>query len=223
MDPAQELVYFSGNQGNHTEKHLFVASFATNTAAATSSSAPSTAPPSSSSASSASVSSGVRRLTADSGWHTTAVCAAAGVFVDVFSSVDRPPVTRLYRLPTLSSSALLSGSEGGAQDGRWPVLLAVLSDAAESDPRLSALLPALPAPRLDRVPLPTDAALPLTGEAGGLQCALYLPDRARFGPGPYPTVVSVYGGPGPQRVSNTWLMRVDLRAQRLAQDGYLGE
>lgn len=210
MDAAQELVYFSGNQGNHTEKHLFVASFATNTTTAASASS---SPP---------VSSGVRRLTAESGWHTTAVSAAAGVFVDVFSSVDQPPVTRLYRLPLMSSSSVLSGSEEGAE-GRWPVLLAMLSDAAESDPRLFALLPALPAPRLDRIPLPTDTALPLKDEAGGLYCALYVPDRARYGPGPYPTVVSVYGGPGPQRVSNTWLMRVDLRAQRLAQDGYLGE
>ena len=190
VDAERELVYFSGNQGGHTEKHLFVASFAPANA-------------------------GVRRLTVDSGWHVTAVSAAAGVFVDVFSSIDQPPTTRLYRLPSLSPAPPSDPVDA-------PTLLAVLSDSAQSDTRLTALLPALPAPRLDRLPLPADP-LPLTGEAGGLHCALYLPDEARFGPGPYPTVVSVYGGPGPQRVNNMWQLRVDLRAQRLAQDGYLGE
>jgi dipeptidyl-peptidase 4 len=58
-------------------------------------------------------------------------------------------------------------------------------------------------------------------EAGGLYCALYKPDVTRFGEGPYPCIVSVYGGPGPQRVNNAWIMRVDLRSQRLAQEGFL--
>jgi dipeptidyl aminopeptidase/acylaminoacyl peptidase len=31
----------------------------------------------------------------------------------------------------------------------------------------------------------------------------------------------VYGGPGPQRVSDNWHLRVDLRAQLLAQMGFL--
>lgn len=31
-------------------------------------------------------------------------------------------------------------------------------------------------------------------EAGGLYCALYKPDVTRFGEGPYPCIVSVYGG-----------------------------
>ena len=39
-------------------------------------------------------------------------------------------------------------------------------------------------------------------EAGGLHCAMYLPNPDLHGPGPYPTIVSVYGGPGPQRVSH---------------------
>ena len=43
-------------------------------------------------------------------------------------------------------------------------------------------------------------------EAGGLHCAMYLPNPDLHGPGPYPTIVSVYGGPGPQRVSITSLL-----------------
>jgi dipeptidyl-peptidase-4 len=38
---------------------------------------------------------------------------------------------------------------------------------------------------------------------------------------PYPTVVSVYGGPHAQRVADGWGMTVDLRAQYLRSQGYL--
>ena len=31
-------------------------------------------------------------------------------------------------------------------------------------------------------------------ESGGLFCSLYKPDVLKFGTGPYPTIVSVYGG-----------------------------
>ena len=31
-------------------------------------------------------------------------------------------------------------------------------------------------------------------ESGGLFCALYIPDANRYGHGPHPTVISVYGG-----------------------------
>jgi dipeptidyl-peptidase 4 len=39
--------------------------------------------------------------------------------------------------------------------------------------------------------------------------------------GPHPTIVSVYGGPHVQQVTDSWGMTVDLRAQYLAQRGYL--
>lgn len=38
---------------------------------------------------------------------------------------------------------------------------------------------------------------------------------------PYPTVVSVYGGPHAQRVSDSWDLSVDMRAQYLCNQGYL--
>ena len=31
-------------------------------------------------------------------------------------------------------------------------------------------------------------------ESGGLFCSLYKPDVLKYGTGPYPTIVSVYGG-----------------------------
>ncbi len=50
--------------------------------------------------------------------------------------------------------------------------------------------------------------------------AVYRPP-AEFGPGPFPTVVEVYGGPGPQMVTNSWELTAALRAQYLRQLGIL--
>lgn len=47
--------------------------------------------------------------------------------------------------------------------------------------------------------------------------ALYRPE----GEGPHPLVVSVYGGPHAQRVLDDWALTVDLRAQYLAQEGFV--
>jgi dipeptidyl-peptidase-4 len=48
--------------------------------------------------------------------------------------------------------------------------------------------------------------------------AIYRPAR---GSPPFPTVVSVYGGPHVQQVGDSWGMSVDLRAQYLAAHGFL--
>ncbi|RLN55708.1 hypothetical protein BBJ29_006817 [Phytophthora kernoviae] len=50
--------------------------------------------------------------------------------------------------------------------------------------------------------------------------AVYLPDPEIHGPGPYPTIVSVYGGPHVQRVARMWAMTVDMRVQRFRDMGY---
>jgi Prolyl oligopeptidase family len=53
-----------------------------------------------------------------------------------------------------------------------------------------------------------------------LYLGLYKPDPALHGPGPYPTIVAVYGGPHVQRVSKSWATTVDMRAQRLRDLGF---
>ena len=50
--------------------------------------------------------------------------------------------------------------------------------------------------------------------------AIYHPP-AQFGKGPFPTIISVYGGPHAQRVTNQWLLTADMRAQFLSQHGFL--
>lgn len=50
--------------------------------------------------------------------------------------------------------------------------------------------------------------------------ALYRPP-ATFGDGPFPTIVHVYGGPGPQLVSNSWTLTSSLLLQYLRNQGFL--
>ena len=51
--------------------------------------------------------------------------------------------------------------------------------------------------------------------------ALYQPSVDQFGAGPYPAIISVYGGPGPQLVVNAWAKTASLRIQYLRSLGYL--
>jgi len=60
-----------------------------------------------------------------------------------------------------------------------------------------------------------------TRDGTELHGAVYKPDPTRFGEGPYPTMISVYGGPHAQRVSMSWGMTIDMRAQALRDRGYL--
>ena len=52
-----------------------------------------------------------------------------------------------------------------------------------------------------------------------LHMAVYRPPAEVFGDGPFPTLVSVYGGPHVQTVSNTYALTSDMRAQFLRGQG----
>jgi dipeptidyl-peptidase 4 len=54
-----------------------------------------------------------------------------------------------------------------------------------------------------------------------LQAAVYAPHGAGTDGRRYPIIVSVYGGPHAQTVADNWPLTVDLRAQFLAQEGYV--
>ena len=54
-----------------------------------------------------------------------------------------------------------------------------------------------------------------------LHGAIYCPPTEEFGPGPYPTVIYVYGGPSAQVVNDHWSMTCSMRAQSLRSRGYL--
>ncbi len=54
-----------------------------------------------------------------------------------------------------------------------------------------------------------------------LYAAIYASEQTRSAGQLRPLMVSVYGGPGVQAVTSTWSLTVDLRAQYLAQQGYV--
>ncbi|MGI8690422.1 MAG: DPP IV N-terminal domain-containing protein, partial [Thermomicrobiales bacterium] len=76
-------------------------------------------------------------------------------------------------------------------------------------------------PRISRLDLQPPELVTLHSRDGeSLHGAIYRPPT-RFGAGPFPTIVSVYGGPHAQRVQNSWGMTVDMRAQYLRHCGFL--
>ncbi|MEE9383552.1 MAG: S9 family peptidase [Nannocystaceae bacterium] len=90
-----------------------------------------------------------------------------------------------------------------------------------ADNRELAVIQTEPDPRLDRLKLrPPELVSIKTGDGETLHGAVYAPP-SNFGRGPWPIVVSVYGGPHVQRVTDSWGMTVDLRAQHLRQRGFL--
>ena len=59
-----------------------------------------------------------------------------------------------------------------------------------------------------------------TSDGATLHGAVYRPS-SEFGDGPYPTIVSVYGGPHAQMVVNHWGMTCSMRVQYLRDQGYM--
>jgi len=139
----------------------------------------------------------VVQLTQSPGWHSCAVSPKQGVFADMFSSRSSLPTMSLFSLQGEAAPRLLA-----------PLLT---SEQSHPKPELAAVAAILRAPSIEEIPTRDGRTT--------LFCSLYLPDPAVHGPGPYPTIMSVYGGPHVQRVCDYWLLTADLRAQRLAQDG----
>ena len=137
---------------------------------------------------------GLRKLTQVPGMHGLSVDPEHRYYVDVYSTPTTPTTVELHSLPAGELLRTLHPSS-----------------PADVDPRVAKL--ALEPPRLVELPA-ADGQTTLYG-------AIYSPDPAIHGPGPYPTVVSVYGGPHAQRVSQSWGLSVDLRAQYLRDHGYL--
>ncbi|MFP4343451.1 MAG: S9 family peptidase [Anaerolineales bacterium] len=72
-------------------------------------------------------------------------------------------------------------------------------------------------PRIDELELEPPEMVSLRSRDG---VTLYGLLYRSWGEGPHPTIVSVYGGPHAQRVTNSWMPTVDLRAQHLRGLGF---
>lgn len=132
-----------------------------------------------------------KRLTQGEGRHVVVLDHKMQRFVDMHDSLHTPPRVLLCSL----------------EDGK---ILVPLYEQPAPTPRARRLQ--LCAPETVEIPA-CDGTL--------LYGAMYKPDIKQFGPPPYKTLVSVYGGPNVQTVCNTWMNTVDMRAQYLRSKGIL--
>eukprot|EP00547_Thalassionema_nitzschioides_P013584 CAMPEP_0194249212 /NCGR_PEP_ID=MMETSP0158-20130606/19922_1 /TAXON_ID=33649 /ORGANISM="Thalassionema nitzschioides, Strain L26-B" /LENGTH=872 /DNA_ID=CAMNT_0038985681 /DNA_START=214 /DNA_END=2828 /DNA_ORIENTATION=- len=129
-------------------------------------------------------------------------CVIKGnTLVDTVSSSQQPPLLSVFKL---NEDGLLSAH----------TIRKIIHDAAEADPRVSALNLAQKAP--------TFHTFPSSDGKVTLQAALYLPDDDDNNKGgPYPLVVATYGGPHVQYVQNSWgYMTADLRCHFWTENGF---
>ncbi|KAI7725520.1 hypothetical protein M8C21_007062 [Ambrosia artemisiifolia] len=132
------------------------------------------------------------RLTQGKGKHVVVLDHQMQKFVDVHESLDSPPRVSLCSL----------------HDGS--LIMPLFEQQASTIPRVKKLQ--LEPPKIFQIQAKDGTAL---------YGALYKPDEEKFGPPPYKTMISVYGGPGVQLVSDSWANTVDMRAQFLRSNGIL--
>ncbi|KAJ6976692.1 dipeptidyl aminopeptidase 4-like isoform X1 [Populus alba x Populus x berolinensis] len=131
------------------------------------------------------------RLTNGKGKHSVVLDHRLQNFVDIHDSLDSPP--------RVSLCSLFDGRE-----------IMPLFEQSFTIPRFKRL--ELEPPKIVQIQA-NDGTI--------LYGALYDPDPTRFGPPPYKTMISVYGGPGVQYVCDSWIGTADMRAQYLRSQGIL--
>ena len=171
------------------------------------------------------------RLTQDAGMHSIVMDDDCQYFVDTGSDLNRPPSVHIYQLPDLYQFSCM--------ESRRMLLVPVLSlyEAMYDDKSLSgarsvptngkSLAGGGVGPSdgngvsfVANLPPPEMVSFPTSDGAETLYAALYRPDPAVYGPGPYPLICAVYGGPHVQRVNRSWSQCADMRAQRLRSLGF---
>ncbi|GLU12021.1 hypothetical protein SLE2022_287300 [Rubroshorea leprosula] len=131
------------------------------------------------------------RLTQGKGKHLVVLDHHMQNFVDIYDSLDSPPRVSLCSLLDVSINMPLYDQP-------------------------------LTSPRLKRLQIEPPEIVEIQAKDGTvLYGAVYKPDMTRYGPPPYKTLISVYGGPSVQFVSNSWINTVDMRAQFLRSKGIL--
>ncbi|XP_015878462.2 uncharacterized protein LOC107414785 [Ziziphus jujuba] len=131
------------------------------------------------------------RLTQGQGKHVVVLDHHMRNFVDIHDCLGSPPKVLLCSL----------------QDGS---LIMPLYEQSFTIPRFKKLQ--LEPPEIVQIQ---------ANDGSTLYGALYKPDETRFGPPPYKTLISVYGGPSVQLVCDSWINTVDMRAQYLRSKGVL--
>ena len=178
----------------------------------------------------------LRQLT-DGDWE---VDSLAGVdqmrgFIYFTGSKDGPTERHLYRTPIEGGSIERLTPESGTHlvtlNRGFDKFVDIFSSIS-SPPTISlrslddrSAISALYAPddpRVAELNLAPPELVSIESEDGEtLYGAIYRPSPDEFGPGPYPTVIYVYGGPSAQVVNNHWSMTCSMRVQSLRSRGYL--
>jgi dipeptidyl-peptidase-4 len=151
VDEAKGLVYFTGTRDGYAERQLYSVPL------------------------DARLPSTPRRLTTEPGWHAVTMARDAQLFVDQYSSTDRPPAAAVKDAAGTRLAWLLENP----LDGEHPYAPYLLD-------RPTTEFGTLPA--ADGTPLPWELKKPRNFD----------PTHR------YPVVVSVYGGPHGQNVANAW-------------------
>jgi dipeptidyl-peptidase-4 len=160
----------------------------------------------------------------------------AGGFVYFTGNREDPREKQLYAAPLADGELRRITQEPGMHEVVIDNACTLFADiwSALDRPPTVALRRLSDGVQLQTLPLPADPrieAFRLTPpelvalsnrEGDALYGALYRPDPAVFGPGPYPTIVSVYGGPQAQEVTNSWgRMTASMNLQYLRGLGFL--
>ena len=226
VDENRGWVYFTANERGPLERHLYRArlwpaprsppwdenSFG-RSVETTSANGDASSPVSSST--SAPVAPPVR-LTRAAGCHTVSIDHAFRRFVDVREDLRTPPVAAMR--------VIARSKEDDDRDCRDDAEAETGTDADDAFARTlstAALRSTTSTYAATYASYKAPVLMQVTSADGHttLHGAIYLPDAERFGPGPYPCAVAVYGGPGAQCVSDSWRLTADARAQRLREKG----
>ncbi len=132
------------------------------------------------------------RITADVGWHAATMSKDATVFLDTFSTPDRPPSLTLRSADGKTLAALVPNE---------------LTPDHPYTPYLSEHLP-------------TEFGTLEAGDGQTLHYQIIKPRDLVPGKR-YPVVVDIYGGPGVQKVQRSWGGSLGFFRQYLAQHGYI--
>lgn len=175
------------------------------------------------------------RLTSEGGMHSIVIDPDCTKFVDTSSDLGRPTTVRIFELPAggpisrmslnggkklQANTSIQTNSEDGIRRKLKSRLLELrpmytLYDAVQDD-KSTDLTP----DAMAHLPAPELMTFPSSDGTETLHAALYRPDARIHGPGPYPLVCAVYGGPHVQRVNRSWSQCADMRAQRLRSLGF---
>jgi dipeptidyl-peptidase-4 len=150
------------------------------------------------------------------------------------ANCEHPTERHLYVVPLAGGDVWRITSEPGTHEVTLDHACRRFVDvhsALDRPPSVTLRALADGAPEL-KIPLPDDARLAtfsleppelvsLRNRVGMLLYGAVYRPPARFGPGPYPTIVYVYGGPGVQTVTNSWGMTAALQIQYLRARGFL--